>query len=81
MVIIRFPNTDMRRRGLAYLLGRSSGKSWVTGEVMVPEGILPTMAAEGITFSAEGLATYDRVLALNKAAAAGGSPGDSAESA
>jgi hypothetical protein len=66
MVIIRFASTEMRRRGLAYLLGRFSGRSWVTGEVMVPEPALPHMAAEGLTFTVEGPATYDRIFRLNE---------------
>ena len=65
MVIIRFPDPEMRRRGVAYLLGRFSGKSWVTGEIMTPEQALPHLAAEGIPFSVEGPAAYDRVLKLN----------------
>lgn len=66
MVIIRFASTDMRRRGLAYLLGRFSGRSWISGEVMVPEPALPHMAAEGLSFTVEGPATYDRILRLNE---------------
>ena len=65
MVIIRFPTIEMRRRALGYLLSRFSGRSWATGEVMVPEPALTHMAAEGILFSVEGPATYDRVLRLN----------------
>lgn len=68
MVIIRFPSTEMRRRALGYLLGRFSGKSWVTGEVLVPEPALPHLAAEGIEFSVEGAGTYDRILRLNERA-------------
>jgi hypothetical protein len=68
MVIIRFPSIEVRRRALAYLLGRSSGRSWASGEVMVPENLLAALAAEGITFSVEGPATYDRVLRLNESA-------------
>ena len=66
MVIIRFASTEMRRRGLAYLLGRFSGRSWISGEVMVPEPALPHMAAEGLSFTVEGPATYDRILRLNE---------------
>lgn len=66
MVLVRFANLEMRRRGLAYLLGRFSGRSWVSGEVMVPEPALPHMAAEGLTFTVEGPATYDRILRLNE---------------
>jgi len=66
MVIVRFPNAEMRRRALAYLLGRFSGKSWSSGEAMVPEHALSYMAAEGIVFTAEGPATYERILRLNQ---------------
>jgi hypothetical protein len=65
MVIVRFPNVEFRRQALAYLVGRFSGKSWATGEVMVPETALPHLAAEGITFSVEGPASYERILTLN----------------
>ena len=33
---------------------------------MVPEAVLPRMAAEGITFTVQGPATYDRVIRLNQ---------------
>jgi len=66
MVIIRFHNVEMRRQALGYLVGRFPGKSWATGEVMVPETVLPYLAAEGIQFSVDGPATYSRVLVLNQ---------------
>jgi hypothetical protein len=68
MVIIRFQDVTMRRQALGYLLGRFPGKSWVTGEVMVPEAALSYLAAEGIQFSADGQATYSRILHLNQLA-------------
>jgi hypothetical protein len=67
MVIIRFPSTEVRRRALAFLLARSPGKSWATGEVMISESAISHLAAEGITFTVEGAATYERILDLNKA--------------
>jgi hypothetical protein len=70
MVIVRFPTVEMRRRALGYLLGRFSGMSWVTGEVLVPEAALPHLAAEDIVFSVEGSGTYDRILRLNEMAKA-----------
>ncbi len=70
MVIVRFPTIEVRRRALGYLLGRFSGKSWATGEVMLPELALAHMAAEGISFTVEGPATYERILRLNRAVAA-----------
>ena len=72
MVIVRFSSTEMRRRALAYLLGRFSGRSWATGEVLVPEPALPHLAAEGFVFSVEGEGTYDRILRLNEKAQASG---------
>ena len=70
MVIVRFPTLELRRQALGYLLGRFPGKSWATGEVMVPEPALAHLAAEGITFSVEGPGTYDRILHLNQKAGA-----------
>lgn len=60
----------MRRRALGYLLGRFPGKSWATGEVMVPEPALAHLAAEGISFTVEGPATYERIAGLNHIAGA-----------
>ena len=80
MVIVRFATVEMRRRALGYLLGRFSGRSWATGEVMVPELALPHLAAEGIAFAVEGPATYDRILALNQKVGAAVSTAESAVS-
>jgi hypothetical protein len=66
MVIIRFQHVEMRRLALGFLLGRFPGKSWVTGEVMVPEAALPYLATKGIQFAVDGPATYSRVLVLNQ---------------
>jgi hypothetical protein len=66
MVIIRFSDNQERRKALGYLLGRFPGRSWASGEVMVPEVALAQIAAEGILFSVEGPATYDRILRLKR---------------
>ena len=58
----------MRRRAIGYMLGRFSGRSWVSGEVLVPEPALPHLAAERIVFSVEGPGTCDRILHLNEKA-------------
>jgi hypothetical protein len=78
MVIVRFPTVEVRRRALGYLLGRFSGKSWASGEVMVPEPALAHLASEGISFTVEGPATYERVLQLNQA---GGIPATAPDAA
>ena len=81
MVILRFATIEARRSALGYLLGRFPGKSWATGEVMVPEAALGHMAAEGIAFTVEGPATYERVLRLNEAAGTPHSEGRSVPAA
>ena len=63
MIIIRFPDDATERRALGFLAGRFSFKSWVTGETMVPENALGTLAAEGISFFVEGPATYEQLAA------------------
>ncbi|HEV3258800.1 MAG TPA: hypothetical protein VG013_18155 [Gemmataceae bacterium] len=60
MILIRFPDAAPERRALGYLAGRFSFKSWVTGEMLVPESALPFLAVEGIRFTVEGPASYER---------------------
>lgn len=55
MILIRLPNTESKRAALAQLAGRFSFKSWVTGEMLVPEDALPFLTARGVTFSIEAL--------------------------
>jgi hypothetical protein len=69
MVIIRFPDDNAKKRALGFLPGRFSFKSWATGEMMVPERALPYLAVEGIRFSVEGPATYDRLAPVRNPAA------------
>ena len=52
----------MKRRALAYLTGRFPFKSWVTGEMLVPEAALTSLAVEAISFTVEGPATYEQHL-------------------
>lgn len=60
MMIIRFPDEQAKKRALGFLPGHFSFKTWATGEMMVPENALASLAGEGIPFSVEGPATYDR---------------------
>ena len=62
MILIRFSDAEQERRGLGYLAGRFTFKSWSTGETMVPEAALACLAREGIPFSVEGPAGYERFL-------------------
>jgi hypothetical protein len=60
MILIRFPDSEARRKALGFLARRFSGRSWSTGEIMVPEEALPFLASEGIPFNVLGPAGYDR---------------------
>ena len=62
MVIIRFPDEASECRGLGYLAGRFSFKTWATGETVVPEAALAHLAVEGIRFSVEGQARYEHLI-------------------
>ena len=63
MILIRFSDARREKRGLGYLAGRFSGKTWKSGETLVPEEALPHLAAEGITFSVEGHLNYGKAYA------------------
>ncbi|MGA2704558.1 MAG: hypothetical protein ABSH35_26115 [Isosphaeraceae bacterium] len=71
MIRIRFTGLDAKKRALGRLAGRFPFKSWVTGEMLVPEGALGFLATENITFQVEGPATYEQITpALRDPAAA-----------
>ena len=60
MILIRFPDIEMKRRALGNLTGRFAFKSWASGEMSVPESALPFLAVEGVAFTVEGPATYEQ---------------------
>jgi hypothetical protein len=62
MIRIRFPDEASKRRALGFLAGRFSFKSWASGEMLVPEHALASLALEGICFSVEGRASYDQIV-------------------
>jgi hypothetical protein len=62
MIRIGFTDETAKRRALAYLVGRFSFKSWATGEMLVPEYALSSLAFEGISFVVEGPATYEQII-------------------
>ena len=57
MIVVRFPDSESERRALGYLSGRFNFTTRATGETIIPEAALPFLAAEGITFHVEGVAT------------------------
>jgi hypothetical protein len=66
MIRIRFPDAASKRRALGYLAGRFPFKSWASGEMLVPEYALPSLAMEGIPFSVEGRATCEHIAAWGR---------------
>jgi hypothetical protein len=62
MIRIRFTDEASKRRALGFLAGRFSFKSWATGEMIVPDHALPSLALEGISFVVEGQATYEQLI-------------------
>lgn len=70
LIRIRFPNSDAKRRALAYLPGRFSFTSYATGEMLVVEPALAALAVEGIPFIAEGPASYAEAIPALRAVAA-----------
>jgi len=64
MVIIRISHDEAKRRALGCLRGRCSGKSWATGEMMLPEEALGFLAHQGVRFIVEGPATYEQIASF-----------------
>jgi hypothetical protein len=60
MILIRFPDVEVKRAALSRLAGRFNFKTWATGEMLVPEDALAFLAVEGIVFTVEGPATYEQ---------------------
>jgi hypothetical protein len=54
MIRITFPDAASKHRGLGYLAGRFSFKSFASGEMIVPPEALAALALEAITFRVEG---------------------------
>ncbi len=54
MILISFPDAELKRRALSFLAGRFSFKSWASGEMTVAETALAYLAAENIPFIKEG---------------------------
>jgi hypothetical protein len=71
MVTITFADKLTERKALAFLLGRFSGRVSRNGEHMVPEAALEALAAQNISFTVKGKATYaQQVTAIRGAASA-----------
>jgi hypothetical protein len=69
MVTITFPDREMEKRALAFLLGRFSGRVLRSGEHLVPEAALESLADQNISFTVKGKATYEQQMAALQGAA------------
>jgi len=54
MVTITFPDREMEKRVLAFLVGRFSGRVLRSGEHLVPEAALEALADQNIPFTVKG---------------------------
>jgi hypothetical protein len=68
MVIITFPDRDVEKKALAFLLGRFSGRVLRSGQHLVPEAALEALADQNISFTVEGKATYEQQMAALRSA-------------
>ena len=59
MITITFPDGETEIRGLAFPLGRFSGRALKSGEHLVPEAALRPLADQNIPFTVRGKATYE----------------------
>jgi hypothetical protein len=64
MIIIRFADQKAKASALGLLAGHFSFKSWATGEMMIPKDALALLADEGVRYTVEGPATYERLGSL-----------------
>jgi hypothetical protein len=69
MVLIRFADSENKRRAVEALVGEFSFRSWSSGQMLVPEDALPRLAREDIPFTFEGSAAYEKLASLRDPAA------------
>jgi hypothetical protein len=63
MVTITFPDREVERKALAFLMGRFSGRVLRSGEHLVPEAALEALADQNIPFTVRGKTTYEQQVA------------------
>lgn len=62
MIRIRFQDAAAEQRGLGFLAGRFSFRSFADGQTLLPPAALSALAVQGIPFTVEGPATYERSI-------------------
>jgi hypothetical protein len=69
MVAITFKDRATEKKALGFLLGRFSGRVLKGGEHLVPEAALEALAAQNISFSVKGKASYEQQVEAIRGAA------------
>lgn len=69
MVTITFPDREIEKRALGFLLGRFSGRVLKSGEHLVPEAALEALAQQDIPFTVQGKANYEQQVAAIRGSA------------
>ena len=70
MILIEFPDRETEIKGLAFLVGRFSGKVLRGGLHIVPESALTALASQNIPYTVKGKATYEQQMAALRGDAA-----------
>ena len=69
MVTITFPDPATRKEALAFLLGRFSATILKSGEVIIPENAVASLAGQNLVFTVKGKVDEAQVASLRIAAA------------
>jgi hypothetical protein len=64
MVLIRFQEAESKGRALEALMGEFTFTSWSSGEMLLPEDALPSLARRDIPFSFEGAVASEKLASL-----------------
>ncbi len=70
MVVIRFQDAPSKRKAFEVLVGKFPFKSWSSGDMLLPEEALTTLAREDVPFSFQGSSKYEELAPLRDTAAA-----------
>jgi len=70
VVLIQFADRATEVKGLAFLVGRFSGRVLRGGMHIVPEAALEALASQNIPYSVKGKATYEHQMAALRGDAA-----------
>jgi hypothetical protein len=70
MVTVMFPDRDVEKRSLAFLLGPFSGRVLRCGEHLVPEAAFEALGDQNIPFIVKGKATDEQQVAAIRGATA-----------